>query len=156
MWRQMRSSPILSFLCFKESCSRACPIAVTSSTYWSSDQKIICIICCWIALGSRDPWPISTPQIRQKIIKPNQSQPFNAQPMTGLPQCDVGKSSAVQCLARKPPRTLRREKENICTHLGSFWMLSMDGDLAKVPSGGRVGPDLLYGDSTEGQYCSCR
>lgn len=28
-------------------------------------------------------------------------------------------------------------------HLGSFWMLSTDGDRPRVASGGSAGPDLL-------------
>lgn len=30
-------------------------------------------------------------------------------------------------------------------------MLSTDGDLPRAASGGRAGPDLLYGDSVDGQ-----
>lgn len=42
------------------------------------------------------------------------------------------------------------------THMGSFCMLSTEGDLTSVASGGRAGPDLLQGESVEGQNCSVR
>lgn len=41
-------------------------------------------------------------------------------------------------------------------HLGSFWMLSTEGDRPRAASGGRVVPDLLYGDSVDGQNCRVR
>ena len=32
---------------------------------------------------------------------------------------------------------------SFCSHLGSFWMLSTDGDRPRVASGASAGPDLL-------------
>lgn len=55
-----------------------------------------------------------------------------------------------------PPISEPRVRMVPSAHLGSFWMLSMEGDLASVASGGSVGPDLLYGESVEGQNCSVR
>ena len=113
-------------------------------------------LCYWTAEGTRDPWPTPIFQIKQDgESQPKSTLSSSARDTDAIKWCKNKKQSCSHRSGWNTSLAAMGGEEKVGTYLGSFWMLSMDGDLAKVPSGGRAGPDLLYGDSTEGQYCSC-
>ena len=123
-----------------------------------SDQKTVFATAPQKVLGIRDQHPCS--KSNRRWWKSTKVNPFRLRQRHGCNQVMQNEkrknNHAATRSGWKTSLAAMGGEEKVGTHLGSFWMLSMDGDLAKVPSGGRAGPDLLYGDSTEGQYCSCR